>query len=43
MFRGAKLLTDKLVNLFGVDAENKEYYNSEKDDLIYLKSLKMTH
>lgn len=32
MFREAKLLTDKLVNLFGVDAENKGYYNSEKDN-----------
>ena len=32
MFREAKLLTDKLVNLFGVDAENEGYYNSEKDD-----------
>lgn len=32
MFREAKLLTDKLVKLFGVDAENKGYYNSEKDD-----------
>lgn len=32
MFREAKLLTDKLVNLFGVDSENKGYYNSEEDD-----------
>lgn len=32
MFREAKLLTDKLVKLFGVDVENKGYYNSEKDD-----------
>lgn len=32
MFREAKLLTDKLVKLFGVDVENKGSYNSEKDD-----------
>lgn len=32
MFREAKLLTDKLVSLFGIDVENKGYYNSEKDD-----------
>ena len=32
MFREAKLLTDKLVDLFGIDTENKGYYNSEKDD-----------
>ncbi|WP_294314978.1 hypothetical protein [uncultured Chryseobacterium sp.] len=32
MFREAKLLTDKLVKLFGVDVENKGYYNSEKDN-----------
>lgn len=32
MYREAKLLTDKLVKLFGVDVENKGYYNSEKDD-----------
>lgn len=32
MFREAKLLTDKLMKLFGVDVENKGYYNSQKDD-----------
>ncbi|MCT2407163.1 hypothetical protein NZD88_06375 [Chryseobacterium antibioticum] len=32
MYKEAEILTNKLINLFGVDFENKGYYDLEKDD-----------